>query len=490
MNIVTIKILGGIALWLSMLVFGLLPLYWSSFKTNARLISLSNCFCGGLFIAIGLVHILPEAHEALDEGSVASPRAGGAKLLGEGGGDDEGGVQLSYLICLMSYSAILFLDKVVFNNSDLAQENPLNSESPRKADLTRSMINSTARGDEAGRPGLIESNFKERISSKYKIALRLSRNSSLPEALPQGRASDFHEHDELLTKPKFRILKTSQFGKAPAQENAKGALGEELVPDSDQLPDDQLPDDQLLEIQNQKNKQRVLRSINEDGYSLNLLRAEGGSEPSEPSNAEGLLHSKLRAKQSHGSSTSHKKPELHEHGHEHDHAHGHHHNLVGKNDSIVTSIILLIAMGIHGFFALLAFGIEPSKTGTVNLFIALIIHKWSEALTVGRAFAFPGRLGHLRVDGHSKAFQPKARQSASARAGFAREGSAKNRDFVYVRGDRQEALVLDDRVPVADDSAGAGPGHGAQLVQRHCAGRLHVHFRRNLHLHCHRRNHH
>ena len=43
-------------------------------------------------------------------------------------------------------------------------------------------------------------------------------------------------------------------------------------------------------------------------------------------------------------------------------------------------------MGIHGIFAGLALGISKGKVDIFNMFLALISHKWSEALTVGISF--------------------------------------------------------------------------------------------------------
>lgn len=63
MDITIFKMLGALAFLACCLIFGILPLKIPTFRTNKKLLSLSNCFAGGLFIAIGLIHILPEAHE-------------------------------------------------------------------------------------------------------------------------------------------------------------------------------------------------------------------------------------------------------------------------------------------------------------------------------------------------------------------------------------------------------------------------------------------
>ena len=344
MNVITIKVLGGIALWLSMVVFGLVPLFYTKFKTSKVFISLTNCFCGGLFITIGLVHILPESHEMLDMShrAVRAPRK--ARLLQD---SDGGGLQYSYLVCLMSYSLILFLDKVVFNNSDLIESNPHNHGASQKLDLNKSMINMSLRDSDSRDGGQLEDNFKERVSSKYKLALRMSRNSNLRDSLANDRLSDLHEHDVILQKPRLRVLKNSVYESQHESEKESEPKQEKLIFED--------PKKANSEQQNKApTRKQPLPAINEENRLLSL------KPPQQFQSGDG--HSRQRS-------------------HEHQ---NHAHNLVKKNDSVVTSIVLLIAMGIHGFFALLAFGIEPTRSGTGKLFLALITHKWSEAMTVGR----------------------------------------------------------------------------------------------------------
>ena len=349
MEILTIKIWGGVLLFLCMVVFGLLPIFHSQFKTNSRMLSYCNCFCGGLFLAIGLVHILPEAHEMLDESPAKS------RVLQEDAslkcGDD--GLQWSYLICLMSFSAILMLDKVIFNNADIAEGNE-HLESPSNDNLRKSVLNSSIKETMLENSDKIQDNFKERVSSKFKIALRLSRSSSLKSV--DGNPEDFTQHDELLEKPKPKVIKTGDT-KGGNDDKSSEILQEPLLSDSENVGDHSNRRNKTGD-QNWESKGQMLLPVDE-------------SQVSEQKEFE--------------VDTVDEENQQKGHSHSHSHGEGHaHHNLVGKDDSILTSIILLVAMGIHGFFALLAFGIEPSKSGTINLFIALIVHKWSEALTVGK----------------------------------------------------------------------------------------------------------
>ncbi|CAK94768.1 unnamed protein product (macronuclear) [Paramecium tetraurelia] len=67
---------------------------------NDMLISYTNAFSSGLFLAVGIVHILPEAHETLAE-YIDYP--------------------IAFLIAIMGFSLILFVEKIIFRN---VEENP------------------------------------------------------------------------------------------------------------------------------------------------------------------------------------------------------------------------------------------------------------------------------------------------------------------------------------------------------------------------------
>jgi len=76
-----------------------------TFRTNPNLLSYSNCFAGGLFLAIGVIHILPEAAESFE------PDKGSLK-------EDSDPFPWAYFITICSFSFILLIDKVLFNSAD------------------------------------------------------------------------------------------------------------------------------------------------------------------------------------------------------------------------------------------------------------------------------------------------------------------------------------------------------------------------------------
>ena len=58
-----IKIPTMIVKFLEVVIFGLIPKRVEAFKENKLVLALSNGFSGGLFLAIGFIHLLPEANE-------------------------------------------------------------------------------------------------------------------------------------------------------------------------------------------------------------------------------------------------------------------------------------------------------------------------------------------------------------------------------------------------------------------------------------------
>lgn len=54
-------------MFLITLGFGIMPLKVKAFKENKMVLALSNAFSGGLFFAVGILHLLPEAAENFND---------------------------------------------------------------------------------------------------------------------------------------------------------------------------------------------------------------------------------------------------------------------------------------------------------------------------------------------------------------------------------------------------------------------------------------
>jgi len=91
-KIVSIFVFLGMAM-----AFGLMPYYVKKFRTSTKFLSISNAFAGGLFLGIGLFHVLPESAEKLKDFSLP----------------------WAFFCAYLSYALILFVEKVAFNSHSL-----------------------------------------------------------------------------------------------------------------------------------------------------------------------------------------------------------------------------------------------------------------------------------------------------------------------------------------------------------------------------------
>lgn len=228
----------------------------------------------------------------------------------------------------------------MFNNNDLAED----AHNHQHTDLRRSILNESFVNSQN-----VEQNFKERMSKNYKLALKLSRASRLDNSRRGSEIGNSTHNSPIFDEDEKTIT---------------------MIVENDE---------KNLKIN--KIKSEEIPAKKDDSVNINLM--EPGLNEKDPIRTqleEKLLEHQNRLNQNSmnlkNSNQDFQKKEEYQAGHQH-------HNLVSKDDGFLTCTILLIAMGIHGFFAMMAFGIEQSESGALNLFIALIVHKWSEALTVG-----------------------------------------------------------------------------------------------------------
>ena len=104
LKIVSIFVFLGMAM-----AFGLMPYYIKRFRTSTKFLSISNAFSGGLFLGIGLFHVLPEGAEMLEEYSLP----------------------WAYFCAYLSYALILFVEKVAFNSHSLIHGHGNSQKEPR-----------------------------------------------------------------------------------------------------------------------------------------------------------------------------------------------------------------------------------------------------------------------------------------------------------------------------------------------------------------------
>ena len=90
-------------------LFGLFPLCFNNCRKDTRLLNYANAFSGGIFLGIGFFHLLPEANDNFDK-YFTTPEGKRSYIFG---------LPMSYLLAFLSYSFILYLEKVAFNSHAL-----------------------------------------------------------------------------------------------------------------------------------------------------------------------------------------------------------------------------------------------------------------------------------------------------------------------------------------------------------------------------------
>lgn len=119
-QITTVKLVFIAVIGLSSFFVGISPMVFAVFRRSELLASLSNCYAGGLFLAVGLIHLLPEGSELL-EGQV-------------------GEMPLGHILAICGYSLILFIDKVLLSHSHGPVPRDDSEEMVRNAVSTKAQV--------------------------------------------------------------------------------------------------------------------------------------------------------------------------------------------------------------------------------------------------------------------------------------------------------------------------------------------------------------
>ena len=100
-------------------IFGMLPLWIKSCRENSNILSIINTFSGGIFLGLGLFHQLPEANEMLEDNTIQKH------------------YPFTYLLAFITYSLILFIEKVATDAHNISdthhQQNEENKKEEKKS---------------------------------------------------------------------------------------------------------------------------------------------------------------------------------------------------------------------------------------------------------------------------------------------------------------------------------------------------------------------
>ena len=168
-KIVAIFVFLGMAM-----AFGLMPYYIKRFRTSTKFLSISNAFSGGLFLGIGLFHVLPESAEKLEQFSLP----------------------WAYFCAYLSYALILFVEKVAFNSHSLLHGHGNSSKVPRISIQPLPGINSGRESEKADIEENLVDKDKEKEEKKDEDENREDENNEIKENEHEEEdKNNNHEHE-------------------------------------------------------------------------------------------------------------------------------------------------------------------------------------------------------------------------------------------------------------------------------------------------------
>ena len=105
----TLKILFIIASFIEAAVMGTIPIFCKKFKESPKVLGIANAFSGGVFLAIALMHIMPEQSKAWELMQWGVENCESEK------DNFSTPLPFPFLLLVLGYTIILTIDKVLFD---------------------------------------------------------------------------------------------------------------------------------------------------------------------------------------------------------------------------------------------------------------------------------------------------------------------------------------------------------------------------------------
>lgn len=351
------KVFAAIFIWIVIFGFGLLPMKLKTTNPNSILISLGNAFSGGLFLALGLIHILPEASTNMTKSFEKS--------------NTWARFPFAFIISFLVFSLLLFIDKIMYNTADMVTQNKHHKNEIlkiRKKELSKGKNTSTKSISSFVHMkkkhfddilDLEELEIKEYISTNNKMIYVIRFFLKPCDKPSKSREEDLDKNVENI--PAKSDLENKE------KPNSSESIQEKQSLQISSLRNEQLDDKKkTLDI-------KMSEDLTEKKTDYDKLRIDVDFEQFEnlnecyPNNEDDGEAQHLLAGDKHLSA---------------EFPVGHHHIVVDEK-SFVSAVIVLVSIGIHGLFCGLVIGISRNSRDLFFLILVMILHKWSEAITVG-----------------------------------------------------------------------------------------------------------
>ena len=314
---------------LTLKLISLIIIFIKSCRQNVKCLNLVNTFAGGLFLGIGLFHILPEANEKFEK----------YKKLED--------IPLAYFLSFISYAVILFVERVAFDGHSLLNGEHHNHK-PNKMKRRKSIVR-------------IHSQTKY-IESEGNLLKK--KNYSNEKTSTEQNSNDKNNENLKLKENKITIQNLKEEN---SNENQKEKVKLKHSLHSIKREKSKFSIKSILKTfySSNRSEKKLDRTFEKDKSNLLIYQKENLIIPKESMNELRRTYSlpSITPKEFYSKINEEKKVL-----------------------NLFTPLILLFALGFHGIFEGLAIGIGDNKKDILFLLLAVAAHKWAASLSLGISF--------------------------------------------------------------------------------------------------------
>lgn len=194
--IIIIKVVAICIMGTIVVITGLIPIYIKGFIGNKRILSYAMAFSGGLFVSVGLIHILFEANENFE--NYYKKSAEEEKKLGAEEAEEEEHFPFAFAITVFCFALILFIEKIMVEHhhmdhdheeqikKTLATANKANEDEKADASLLTKDAEIVIENDSLKKDvseADLEEDFKKKVRPQDKIAQKLSMAKNIKKSI-------------------------------------------------------------------------------------------------------------------------------------------------------------------------------------------------------------------------------------------------------------------------------------------------------------------
>ncbi|EAR98824.1 metal cation transporter, ZIP family protein (macronuclear) [Tetrahymena thermophila SB210] len=321
-NTVIVKSVAMVAMYLIIMVTGNLPLRVKAFKENKKVLSIASAFSGGLFISIGLIHILPEAGSDFDKYYDSS----------------EEHFPFQMFISVISFSFVLFIEKVIGEQFAHHHHHHHHDQNELEDFEKQTHVHNENHNHKSIEDVEKQETKEKQCNSDKQIVCELQLQGDCCQ-----KNSSTSQNENSPTEQKYQQISTN-----PHIQNT------------------------IVQIQTIQNECKDFKphSPNCELNAENQLSQQQQTSEKCPSEEK---EDKLEQKQKQIKQVfEHIDLQLNQ-------------NSEDNKANIITPIILQIALGIHASLEGLAIGVEQDFSKCLTIALAVLVHKWAEGLVLGLA---------------------------------------------------------------------------------------------------------